>query len=300
MQLHQAIEEFLLASGADGLKEKTLIWYGSLLKTFAFAFGDVELETIEPNAIRRYLVGLKGRYSEDTVHGHTRALHKFWRWCAEEYKVSNPMTNIRYPKQLKPKLPKAVTAADVIKLLEACDGNVFPKRDRAIVAFLADTGCRAAGLCSLRVQDVDLERGRAYVVEKGAKRRAVMFSDFTKHLLQEWLTERASDSEYVFQSRAGEQLTPNGLLQLMYRLKAKAGITGRANPHAFRHGFAREYLMSGGDLSTLSRLMGHEDVSVTASFYGVFAEDELAQAHRAHSNLLRIKMSSNGGHLDPK
>src|SRR5690606_24670360 len=159
-------------------------------------------------------------------------------------------------------------------------------------------GCRAAGLCSLRLQDLDLERGRAYVTEKGDKRRVVMFTDVTAHFIREWLVVRRSDSEYVFVSRAGDYLNHNGLLQLMYRLKDRAGITGRANPHAFRHGFAREYLIHGGDLSTLSRLMGHEDVSVTASFYGVFAEDELAQAHRVHSNLLRIKMSSNGGHLN--
>ena len=80
---------------------------------------------------------------------------------------------------------------------------------------------------------------------------------------------------------------------MLRKLKVKAGVTGRVNPHSFRHGFAREYLRSGGNLSTLSKLMGHEDVTVTASFYGVFAEDELGAEHRAHSSLLKIKPLSN-------
>jgi hypothetical protein len=42
------------------------------------------------------------------------------------------------------------------------------------------------------------------------------------------------------------------------------------------------------------------NIEVTLAFYGVFAENELAEAHHAHSNLLRIKMSSFGGHLDEK
>jgi integrase/recombinase XerD len=46
---------------------------------------------------------------------------------------------------------------------------------------------------------------------------------------------------------------------------------------------AREYLMNGGDLTTLSDLMGHESVQTTAvpagDFYAVFKRDELRRKH---------------------
>lgn len=301
MLLTQAIEEFLLASSADGLRRKTLIWYGSLLKKFSTEFHGQALEKLSVADLRRYLNGLRQqKYSADTLHGHTRALHRFWRWCATEYEMENPMLNIKYPKQPKPKLPKAITPDDVIRLLDSCEDNLLGKRNKAMIAFLADTGCRAAGLCSLRLQDLIMDTGRAYVVEKGDKRRVVMFTEVTSHFLRQWIAVRATETDLLFHNRVGDALTPNGLLQMLYDLKAKAGISGRVNPHSFRHGFARAYLLNGGDLATLSRLMGHEDVSVTASFYGVFAEDELAAAHRAHSNLLKIKMSSFGGNSDLK
>jgi integrase/recombinase XerD len=76
-----------------------------------------------------------------------------------------------------------------------------------------------------------------------------------------------------------------GVNQLLERLKIKAGISGRVNPHAFRHAFAKLYLMSGGDLASLSDLMGHSDVQVTKQFYSVFSQEELKRKHAQHSPL---------------
>lgn len=292
MNLHAAIQEFILASGADGLRDKTIGWYRSILGKFGERLGKRQMDVITANEIRAYLVYLReAGYSPETVSGHSRALHRFFRWCASEYNLPNPMANIKYPRQPKPAVSKSVMVEDVIKLLEACDESWLGKRDKAMIAFLMDTGCRAAGLCSLKMVDLDMVKYRAYVVEKGQKRRALMFSDLTAHLLREWLYVR-SDVQTVFHSRNGLSMTPDSLLHMINRLKERAGVKGRVNPHAFRHGFAREYLKQGGDLATLSRLMGHTNPATTAMFYGVFAEDELAEAHRKHTPMREIKLSS--------
>lgn len=65
-------------------------------------------------------------------------------------------------------------------------------------------------------------------------------------------------------------------------------MTGRVNAHAFRHNFARMYLMGGGDLVTLARLLGHTDVNVTAAYYAVFADDELADLQNRYSPMKRM------------
>lgn len=67
--------------------------------------------------------------------------------------------------------------------------------------------------------------------------------------------------------------------QLLTRLKKQAGLTGHANPHSFRHGFAKDYLMNGGDLASLADLMGHESVETTESFYAVFEQADLRRKH---------------------
>jgi site-specific recombinase XerD len=86
--------------------------------------------------------------------------------------------------------------------------------------------------------------------------------------------------DWVFPShKTCEQLTVSGVNQVLKRLKKRAGVTGRANPHAFRHGFAKDYLMAGGDLASLADLMGHESVETTKSFYAVFEQEDLRRKH---------------------
>ena len=64
--------------------------------------------------------------------------------------------------------------ADVVALLDACLDNTAGLRDKAILLFLLDTGCRAGGLFSLKVDDLDLQHLRANVLEKGEKGRTLL------------------------------------------------------------------------------------------------------------------------------
>lgn len=113
-------------------------------------------------------------------------------------------------------------------------------RDRAILAFLLDTGCRAGGVVALKIADVDLVEKRAFVTEKGDKTRVVIFTSFTADCLRAWLEERQSGAPTFFHSRTLEPLTPSGLYQVLRRLGQQARVKGRF------HTFAREYLRNNG------------------------------------------------------
>ena len=255
--LSKALDAFLLAMAAEGKSKSTLNTYCSLLKRLVRGLGDPYLEQIAPPNMRQYLSELHNMvYKPATVYDHKRTVFRFWYWCVDEYGVPNIMWNIAFPQQPKPEEPKAVSLEDIIKMLEACQDDRLGIRDKAIIAFLADTACRAAGLCGLTMENLDLVGQRAHVLEKNNKWRWIPFSETTAYLLEKWMLVRM-DSNYVFHNRWGRKLTPSGLLQMTMRLKKRTGVTGRSNPHAFRHGFAREYLRNGGDLATLSRILGH-------------------------------------------
>jgi integrase/recombinase XerD len=83
----------------------------------------------------------------------------------------------------------------------------------------------------------------------------------------------------------GKRLTTRGVSHMLIRRSEWAETEGPTNPHAFRHGFARAYLTAGGDLATLSKIMGHSDVGVTANFYSIFTVDELQRRHDEFSPL---------------
>jgi len=108
--------------------------------------------------------------------------------------------------------------------------------------------------------------------------------------LRAWLKARPGDEEdHVFRSITSQApLTDSGVRQLLRRRGEKAGVTGRINSHSFRHGFARQYLLNGGDLGTLSDLMGHTDVKVTKDFYAVYSTEELSRKHERHSPITHL------------
>lgn len=288
--LETAISEFLQATEADGASPDTLQWYRSILGTFTgFLPEGAMLDSVQPAKIRDYIIHCQKTYAPDTAHGHKRVQHRFWAWCHAEYGLTNPMRNIKFTAPPKQAAPKAADMNDVARLLKACGDDYAGRRDRAIIAFLIDTGARASGVCGLLMSNLDMKNRRAIVIEKGKKARNVVFTGFTADLLNQWLVGRPAVPNVFFNMRTFEPLTRSGLEQLLKRLKKKAGVGGRANPHAFRHALAREYLTNGGDLATLSRLMGHADVSTTAAHYALYTQDELAARHEALSPMNQIQ-----------
>jgi len=291
--LDQAAKEFILSCEAEGLKETTIRWYQSILTRFVLHHPGANLEEVDAHQIRLYLKGLRtAEYAPDSVNDYTRALHRFWRWVHQEYDLRNPMRSIRYPQQLKVRTPKAVSIEAVIAMFHAAQkGGMSPTRDMAILAFALDTGCRAGGICTLLRRDVDLKLRRAIVTEKGDKTRVVPFSKVTAALLEDWIDERNEGIAVFFYSLSTwEALRPNSLYLLFKRIARRAGLRERANPHAWRHRFSISYIQAGGDIYTLSRILGHESVDTTARHYAIFTDQEVSEAHEKYSPINSLDM----------
>lgn len=309
MRLSEAIDALLVATIADGRSRRTVDNYRQLLAALVRFLGDVEVEQVTIADLRRYITHLRTRPSRYTDHpkmgevpgglalasvaSHVRAVKRLFNFLHEEGLISsNPAKRLKMPKVPRGE-PKAYDLDDFYRLLAATEGDdPISRRDRALLLFLADTGCRVGGLVGLRVQDLDLDRRLARLTEKGGKTRLVPFSEPTRDALAAWLAVRPADKgDYLWTNlgtRGAPALTVEGVRQVLLRLKRKAGVRGPVNPHAFRHGFAREYLLSGGDLSSLADLLGHADVHTTWAFYAIFRMKELSEKHDQHSPIARM------------
>ncbi len=168
-------------------------------------------------------------------------------------------------------------------LLEVADHP----RDVALLYFLAQTNCRADEARGLRWEDLDLEAGKfglALVTGKGRKSRIVYLKSEARKALEEWMKQHPG-GDYVFCNlETGEALTYWGLRQIIVRLKERARLDNkRCNLHSFRHFFAQEYLMGGGDMASLQELMGHGDMSTTKKSYIFFTKHYLQEKHARHA-----------------
>lgn len=70
----------------------------------------------------------------------------------------------------------------------------------------------------------------------------------------------------MFCTLAGDPLQAPYVRLLLKRLAAQAGVDKRVHPHGFRHTFAVELLQAGVDVATISKLLGHSSIAVTARY----------------------------------
>jgi site-specific recombinase XerD len=259
------------------------------------------VEHITVHDLRRYVVHQWDRgLSPFTVAGRIRAIKRLFNFLAEEDIIAgNPAERIKIPVPKRVQ-PKGITEEDFCKVLASTDGrSVQDLRDRAILLFLRDTACRVAGLCGLKVGELDLDEGTAQVCEKGEKTRFVFFLPRTAEALQDWLTVRPTDkgdSLFVgLHPKSSGGLTTRGVSHMLRRRGKRAGVEGPHSPHSFRHAFARDYLMDGGDLATLADLMGHTDVGITKRWYGHFTAKQLQTKHARHSPVRRLPGGGENG-----
>lgn len=294
MRLSAAIQEFELSLKGVAAPGTRILYLRRLRSLLAF-LGDVEIEQITISDLRQWRANLAerkerwvnhcyrpsvpGGLSPWTIHSYIRIVRRFFKWLVEEGHLDhNPAARLELP-PLPEEPPKAITEEDLYQLLDAAHNN---PRNYALLCMLADTAARVGAISSLRLEDLELENRRALVREKGrggGKRRYVYFSERTKKALEAYLRVRPAGSEYLFVSRHGGAMTPHAIYQVLRRLAKKAGVKGRFNPHAFRHGWARGALKNGADLGTVADILGHSSVEVTKRFYARWKDEELRERH---------------------
>jgi len=303
MKLQKAFDEFVLDSKTR-LSSSTVCWYGQRLRRLLkFLGGETEVEQITTSNLRSFVVSLREQkirwadhpyhppsnsgLSPSTVHGYVRVIRRFFRWLMLEGLIeTDPAKRVQMP-SIPKEPPKAISQDDLSQLMQTAKPD---PRDYAIICFLADTGCRVGGLAGLSLLDLKLDLGCAVVREKGRggwKSRTVYINELTQEALARWLKVRSDvETEALFISKStGARLTTGGVYRMLERLALKAGITGRFNPHSFRHGWARAALANGANLADVAQVLGHEDEAITIKYYGRWARSELQERHSKFSPL---------------
>lgn len=285
MNMMEAVAGFLTMK-AGHIAPGTLALYRRYLCALVRHVGDVDTANVTARVFNGYLSQLVvDGYSPYTIRGTHSVMRVFWAYLvavgAAPSNVAREVPFIRPPR----KLPKAISDRDLTRVLARLPDE--PIQYRAIVLFLADTGCRVGGLCGLSLDEVELPKHRALVFEKDKRQRWVYFTDCTALALSAHLDERPRvRHSFVFSTKWGNPYTPRAVYATLDRIGKRAGVTGRVNPHSFRHAFARTFLQNGGNLAALARLLGHSPGSpITAQYYAVWDDRELAEIHDRYSPL---------------
>lgn len=283
------VEAFLIDRKAQNLAKGSLSFYREKLALFMrYADGQVitQISQLTPNIIRRFLLWLEDTgHNPGGIHAAYRALRAFLFWWEAETEPDgwkNPIHKVKAPK-----VPSAtiepVKLETVQALMDTCKGSHFTAvRDRALLLFLLDTGARAAEVCAVNLEEVDLIAGAVSIrMGKGRKPRTVYLGQKARRALRAYLRQRSDRTPALWVTGEGERLTKSGLNSLLNRRAKKAGVK-KPGLHDFRRAFALNFLRNGGDIYSLQRLMGHADLQVLRRYLAQ-TEEDLQDAHRRGS-----------------
>ncbi len=216
------------------------------------------------------------------------SLRGFYRYQLREGRISeDPTAQVDSPK-LGRALPKSLSERDVGLLLTSPDTEIaLELRDKAMLEVLYAAGLRITELVSLRFSQVGLSQGVVQVVGKGGKERLVPLGEEALHWLQVYLRKGrpellpSGDSDIVFPSRRGTQMTRQTFWHRIKHYAVRAGIRAHLSPHTLRHAFATHLVNRGADFRVVHLFLGHSDLSTT-KIYTHVARERMKSLHAAH------------------
>ncbi|HCU65026.1 MAG TPA: site-specific tyrosine recombinase XerD [Rheinheimera sp.] len=273
-----------------GVSAHTLAAYGTDLRKFA-AFAATQqylLPQVTADVLNHYLAyrhdqGLQTRSTARALS----SLRRFYQWLHQlKLCVENPVALMLNPK-IGVSLPKSLSEADVDALLTAPDvSDVIQFRDKVMLEVLYAAGLRVSELCGLTMQQLNLRQGVIRVLGKGSKERLVPIGEVAAEWLQRYLQQGRAlllqqQSDVLFPSNRGTQMTRQTFWHRIKFYAQVAGISAPLSPHTLRHAFATHLLNHGADLRVVQMLLGHSDLSTT-QIYTHVAQTRLQKIHQQH------------------
>lgn len=300
MLLEDIMQEFEFHLQTKNYSPRTIRGYRNNNKRFiAFLLANnvVKLHQINPKHIKSYInqlitLGRKASY----CNGILKCIRAFFNYCLEEeYINTNPCDKVNWVKE-----PKCIISTfndkEIRSMLTVYQGHTFMDiRNKLIIALLVDTGIRNLELCNINTVDV---RDRVIHIQgKGNKERVVPISPMLKKLIIKYdrvrsiyIKDKLVTTDSYLLSQTGSRLTIEAIERVVRKCGDKAKVRNniRCSPHTIRHYYAQAMLRGGLDVYSLSRLLGHEDISITKRYLQGIKDNTIIELANNTSPLMKL------------
>lgn len=234
-----------------------------------------ELESITSNHVKNYINYLYKKNRKETyINSILKCFRAFFKYCyGEGYININPTEKVCWAKE-QITIINTFTNEEVKNMLEVYNWNDYLNaRNKTIMAVLFDTGIRCSELCDIIITDI--RDNYISIKGKGKKERYVGITPIIqKHLMKYdryknfYFQDHNIKYNNYFLSRTGRPLTKEAVERIVRYAGQEANIREeiRCSPHTCRHYFAQTQLKNSLDVYSLSRLLGHENISITKRY----------------------------------
>lgn len=254
------------------------------------------IEDVEPRHIKAFLLRMSrnGR-TANYINDLLKAYKVFFRYAYEEGYAQTLLTekisNVKKPKVII----RTFSDEELKRITGYYHGHDFLSiRNKTIILLLIDTGIRLSELTELTEEQVKSD----YIIirGKGNKERVVPKSPLLSKWLVKYLAVRKSYFDChilppnVFLSKNGRPLTNTMIDRIVKEAGRACEVSAdvRISAHTFRHTYTQYQLKNGVDLYTVSRLLGHENISITQTYLSGMRDSEVLKQAQNSSPLMNL------------
>ena len=263
------------------LRQGTINHYRqSYVQFFKFFDPDTPIEEIDEDAYKRYVLYLRSALNNDvSINSYLRDFITTMHYLMNEGFIPHfKMQSIKVDKshietyneqelQLLLKKPN----------IKKCSFTEY--QCWVMTNFLFSTAVRQRSLMNIKVKDIDFDNNVVYVnVTKNRKPLIVPLNQTMVNILTEYLKYRQhkSNEDYLFCNVFGQQLVKSTCYHKLYEYNKKRGVE-TTGIHRYRHTFAKQWILSGGNVVSLSQLLGHSSLEITQNYIHLLVSDVAKQ-----------------------
>lgn len=282
-----------------GLKNTTAVRYRELTTRIYPAIGHIKLRELRADHLNDLYTALGkdgqnkhtgGGLSAKTIIEHHRLIHVVLEQAVKEGLIPfNVADRVTLPKVTRKEVayfqPEQVAA-----IRDALENE--PIKWKTLVHLLLITGARRGEILGLKWNRVDFENKQIYICNnvlytpnRGVyedtpkterSKRFISIPNETVQLMQEYrvwqieerirLGEYYNDQGFVFAQDNGKPISPDSIPHYLTQFSKRYNLP-HINAHAFRHTMASMLYYNGMDSVSISKRLGHAQVSTTANIY---------------------------------
>lgn len=274
----EGCQEYLNNCKARNLREGTLKHYRESIKSInRFIKPDTIISEIDNERINRFIIDCKETLNikDTTLYTYCRDLKTLMYYFMKcGYVQSYKIQLIKADKE-----PIETYTDSELKVLlkkpnlKRCSFSEY--KAWVIINFLLSTGIRMNSLINLKIKDLDFDNEVVHVrVTKNRKSLILPLNTSILKILKEYLKIRQYESEddYLFCNVYGKKFVKSTMYGNLVNYHHKRGIN-KTGIHRYRHTFAKKWIIAGGNVVTLQKILGHSSLAITENYLNILTSD---------------------------
>lgn len=277
LTVDEAFELFIRKCKIKNLSEISITSYKQkTVQFFDFIGHNAMIDTISEEHVDEFILFTRenSKANEITINSYIRSIRAFLYYCMDCRYMEHFTVHLT---KVEKKIKETYTDDELECLLRRPDikeCSFTEYKTWVFENYLLATGNRISSALNIQIQDINFEDGLITIHKtKNRKHQILPLSKTLADILLEYIEVRGGNKdEYLFCNVYGEQGSERTYQQLVQQYNIKRNVN-KTSCHLFRHTFAKQWILAGGDVFRLQKILGHSDLTVTKEYVAMFGQD---------------------------